>query len=122
MSKLSITTVKDLCQPIGRPGYAFDFPFETSRINPEDLRPLVGQKVYIQTNGGDFDFINKEWDGSVTITDISATKLYVKAQRKKTFQTELVEVPFDVLTLIEWSEKIVKRVVVNKGAREGVES
>lgn len=116
MTALSITTVKDLCKPIGRPGFAYDFPLETTKLDPDDLKPLIGQRVYIQTNGGDFDFINKEWEGSVEVTDISATKLYVKARRKKTYKEELAEVPLDVLTLVEWSEKVVKRVVVRKGA------
>lgn len=118
MTKLSITTTKDLCKPIGRPGYAYDFDVETGKINPDDLKPLVGQKVYVQTNGGKFDFCAKEYDGQVTVTDISTTTLYVKAQHRPTYRQELVEVPLDQLSLIEWSEKITKRVRYTKGAME----
>lgn len=117
MSRLSITTIKELCKPIGREGFAFDFPLETGKINPDDLTPLIGKKVYIQTDGGRFDFIDKEYDNTVTLDGVSSTKLYVKARKRSTYREELVEVPFDVLTMIEWTEKIVKRVVVREGAR-----
>lgn len=118
MGTLSISTVKELCKPIGREGFAYDFPLETGKINPDDLKPLVGKKVYIQTNGGKFDFTDKEYDHGVTLTDISATKIYVETRRLKSYAVELVEVPFDVLSLIEWTEHIHKRVVVRNGARE----
>lgn len=117
MTALAINTIRDLCKPIGREGFAYDFPLETGRWNPDDLKPLIGKEVYIQTREGDFDFIDKDYDGSVTITDISSTKLYVKARKKATYREELVEVEFSNLTLIEWTEKIVKRVVVREGAR-----
>lgn len=116
MPRLSITTIKELCKPIGREGFAFDFPLETGKINPDDLEPLIGKKIYIQTDGGKFDFIDKAYDHSVTLDGVSSTKLYVQAQNKKSYRTELVEVTFDTLTMIEWTEKIVKRVVVREGA------
>lgn len=111
MGSVTINTVRELCRPIGREGYAFDFPLETREWNPDDLKDLIGKQVYIQTREGKFDFIDKEYDGKVTITDISATKLYVMA-RNKHFREELVEVAFDNLQLIEWSETIVKRVAL----------
>jgi hypothetical protein len=117
MSRLSITTIKELCKPIGREGFAFDFPLETGKINPDDLEPLVGKKVYIQTNGGKFDFIDKEYDHSVELDGFSSTKIYVKARNKTKDRMELVEVTFDTLTMIEWTEPIVKRITVREGAR-----
>lgn len=117
MGLLNINTIKDLCKPIGRRGYAYDFPLETGKINPDDLKPLVGQKVTVQTDGGKFDFTDKVYEHKVTLTDISSTAIYVKASNRQHYREELVEVPFDVLRLIEWTEPIVKRIVVQKGAR-----
>lgn len=112
---MSINTVKELCKPIGRPGYAYDFPIETSRIDPNDLEPLINQEVYIQTNGGSFDFIDKVYEGHVQIVDISPKMLHVLAKNKTTYRRENVAIPFDQIQLIEWSEKVVKRVSIQRG-------
>lgn len=118
MGMSTIYTIKDLCKPIGRENFAIDFPLETGKINWEDLKPLIGREVTVQTRDGKFDFLDKEYEHNATIIDISSTNLIVKALEKKTWKRETVVVPLDTVSLIEWSERIVKRISVRKGATE----
>jgi hypothetical protein len=109
---MMINSVKELIKPIGRPGYAYDFPLETGKLDPKDLKGFIGREVYLQTNGGQFDFLSKTYDHSVTVTDVSDTKVHVDARLNKTYERESVAVSIDTISLIEWTEKITKRVTV----------
>jgi hypothetical protein len=113
---VQITTVKELIKPLGRPGYAFDFPLDTGKLNPDELKGFIGREVYIQTSDGQFDFIDKTYEGRVQVEDVSDTNMYVLAQNKSTRRRERVSVDIESITLIEWSEKIVKRISVTTGA------
>jgi hypothetical protein len=112
-----IETVKELIKPIGRPGYAYDFPLETGELKPEDLKGLIDREVWLQTSGGQFDFCNRVYEGDVEVTDVSDTTLHVRARKKGSYNREPVAVKISQVQLIEWTEKITKRVVVQAGAR-----
>lgn len=113
---MRIESVRELIKPIGRPGYAFDFPLDTGKLKAEDLKELIGREVYIQTSGGQFDFLAKKFDGHILVEDVSDTKMHVSAKNNDTYRRESVAVDIETIQLIEWSEKIVKRISVTAGA------
>lgn len=109
---LSINTVKEVVRPLGRPGYAYDFPVTTQKWNPEDLKPLIGREVYIQSSEGEFAFLAKT-DKTVVITDISSTHIYVRRPGSNV-NNPLSSVSLDQLALIEWSETVRKRITIER--------
>jgi hypothetical protein len=103
---ISITTARELCRPLGRPDFALDFPVDVEEFDPQDLKPLIGQEVYVQCKHGRFSFANGQ-EHHVRITDISPTKIYGKVRGKP--REGVVDIDLDSLTLLEWKETLTKR-------------
>lgn len=109
-SQLSIRTVKDLCRPLGRPGFAYDFPLTTPEIDPDDIKQLVGQDIYVSSRG-DVKGVKMKLEDVSTKMIYGSELVYTRAGNKK-IQIEIAEI-----TLIEWSETLVKRITVKPKPR-----
>lgn len=111
---MTINTVTEVVKPIGRPGFAIDFPIETDRFDPKELAPLVGREVYLQTKEGPFSFCGSIGTDKkfVTITDLSTTKLYCHQR----YNEEVIQIDLDNISLLEWNETVTKRIARRSGS------
>lgn len=108
MERYNPTTVKDLCKPVGRQGFAYTFPIEVAGpVDPDDLRPLIDQKVSIYVKGGE--------SVSMKVTDVSSKAIYGKKMEGgiALYETnDQVSVDLADLRGIEWTERVCKRFLI----------